>query len=138
MSKIQILQNHILRCILKVRRLNGIPTAHVNEMYLQLEFLKTKDIYFLNLFKFLHFILYKRIDVFMENFSSHLPNSNYNIRNSIINLPGVRTETEKISTVFNCCKLIKTCDPDFLLPQSLSRLKNKYKATALSSYLIDD
>ena len=32
-SRIQILQNHILRSMLKVRRINNVPTVHVNEMY---------------------------------------------------------------------------------------------------------
>ena len=120
--------------MLKVRRINNVPTVHVNEMYIQLEFLKIKDIYFLNLLKFVHFILYKRIDVFIENFASYLPNNNYNIRNNVMNLPQIRTESEKVSTLFNCCKLMRTCDPDLLLPQSLSKLKNKYKTIALSTY----
>ena len=90
--RIQILLNKILRIILNVKYNNYIPLMDTTDMYKQLELLKFYDIYRYFLLRFYHFIVFDRIDVFMNNFSLAFPQSNYNTRNSRINLPKVRTD----------------------------------------------
>ena len=56
LNRIEIIQNKILRNILKVKFTNFIPDMHVDDMYKELKILKFKDIYNLSLLRFIHFI----------------------------------------------------------------------------------
>ena len=132
--EIHILINKILRNILNVQYINYVPVIPVNDMYKTLKLLKFEDIYTFFLLKFIHFLLYKRFDLFEEHFSSYLPNNDYAIRNQRINLPLVRTEVEKRFTIFKICYLIRNIPQEFLMPCSLHILKRKFKDFTLSQY----
>ena len=100
--------NKILRIILKVKfNENRIPLMPTNAMYCSLNFLKFEDLYKFNLLKFLHFIMFIDNAVYLKYFTPLLPSHNYNTRNVRINLPAIRIELEKISTIYNICNLIK-------------------------------
>ena len=82
----------------------------------------------------MHFILYERFELFVKYFSHHLPQNNYNLRNSTIDLPQIRTEVERSFTIFKCCELIRELPPDFFSPQSNHSLKRKFNEYILSRY----
>ena len=83
--------------------------------------------------KFIHFILYTRFDLFLDNFSSLLPNNAYSTRNRI-NLPNIRTEVERRFIIFKCCEIIRNIPEQLLHQQSNNSLKNKYIKFVLESY----
>ena len=127
--------NKILRNILKVKfNENHVPLMSVNEMFKKLQFLKFKDIHEYFMLKFFHLIYYNRHDVFLENFAQFLPLNNYNTRNSRINLPDVRTDTEKKFTIFQCCCVVRRLPEYLLLPQSMNSLKKNFKKYAIDKY----
>ena len=132
---IKISLNKILRSILKVEYdENNVPTMHTNEMYKTLNLLKFQDIYKYFLLKFIHFILYRDNEMFVKYLMPLMPNHRYNTRNNRINLPNVRLQVEKQSTVFQMCRLINEL-PDYLLdPQSQCSLKNKFKNFVIHNY----
>ena len=102
------------------------PTS---DIYKILNILKFKDLYNLSLLKFLHFILYKRPELF-EFYFSH----SYATRNIKIRLPIIRLEMEKRSTIFRCCVLINEIHNKFILPQYMITLKRNFKISCLDQY----
>ena len=134
LDRIKIIQNKILRNILKVKFTNFIPDMHVTDMYKELKILKFEDIYNLSLLRFIHFIFYERFDIFMNYFSQYLPNCSYNIRNQRINLPYARTDVVKSFTIFKCCEVIRSSPDEFLENVSFNVIKKRFKDISLSSY----
>ena len=102
-------------------------------MYINLGLLKFKDMYQIFLLKFLHFILYTKFDLFLDNFSSLLPSNVHNTRNRI-NLPNIGTEVERRFVIFKCCELIRNIPEELLLQQSKYSLKTKYIKLIHESY----
>ena len=135
LRNIKIMMNNILRCISKVNRdHDGIPLMSVNTMYKSLSLLQFDDIYKYLLLRFLHSILYKNAELYNEYYVRLLPTHRYNTRNIRINLPAVRLEVERNSTLFQSCKLLNELSDELLEPQSVYSLKVKYKRFALSQY----
>ena len=135
LRNIKIMMNNILRCILKVNRNHdGIPLMSVNTMYKQLNLLHFDDIYQYLLLRFLHSILYINSELYNEYYVPLLPTHMYNTRNVRINLPPVRVEVERNSTLFQSCKLLNELSNELLEPQSAYSLKVKYKRLGLSKY----
>ena len=134
-QRITVALNKILRNILQVRfDGNGIPIIPVNSMYKELNFLKFEDIHIYFTLKFIHFILYKRFDVFERCFAHLLPLNNYNMRTKLINLPYIRTEAERHSTLYQVCEVIRGLPTHFLDQVSDHTLKRKFKEYAISKY----
>ena len=134
-DKITVAINKILKIILKVKYdENHIPLVPTNLMYKQLAFLKFPDIHRYFLLKFVHFILYRRYDVFNEFFSHLLPLNNYSMRSSKINLPSIRKEIERHFTIYQVCNLIRELPDQFLNPMTNYSLKKNFKEYALSFY----
>ena len=133
-NQINVKINRILRCILGVRFDDFFqPNIPTNDMYKMLNILKFKDLYNLSLLKFLHFILYKRPELFEFYFSHLLPDHSYSTRNIRIRLPITRLEIEKRSTVFRLCVLINEVHNKFILPKSMIILKKILKYHVLTS-----
>ena len=133
-NKITVVINNILRNILRVHRgVNNIPLVSTNYLYNTLGLLKFTDTYKLFILKFIHLVFYDRVDLFIDNFSEWLPQG-YTTRNRRINLPVVRTEVEKRSVIFQCCRLIQSLPEDLLQPQSKSSLNVKFRKFAISKY----
>ena len=127
--------NNILRSILNVKsNHNNIPLMSVNQMYKELNLLKFEDIYRLCLLKFAHLVLFNDFNLFQKYFSQYLPAQTYPTRNNRINLPQVRLDVERNSTIFQLCKLLKEIDDEFLMPQSQNVLKRKFKQFCLDHY----
>ena len=132
---IQVLFNKILRNILSVKYdENNIPLISTNSMFKQLKILKFGDIHKFFLSNFFHLIYYERFDVFHKHFERFLSQNNYETRNSRINLPNIRTDTEKKFTVYQICKLIRELPEYMLQPQSSFVLKKNFKNHVLSTY----
>ena len=134
-NQINVKMDRILNCILGVR-FDGFfqPSIPTSDMYKVLNILEFKDLYNLSLLKFLHFILYKRPELFEIYFSHLLPDHSYATRNIKIRLPITRLEMEKRSTVFRCCVLINEIHDKFILPQSMIALKRNFKISCLDQY----
>ena len=127
--------NKILRIVLNVKyNDNHVPLLNTNLMYKQLNFLKLKDVYRFFLLKFIHFVMFKRHDIYIDCFEAHLPVNTHNTRNNRINLPYVRTEVEKRFTVFQCCKLIRELPENLLAPQTTNSLKRNFNLHSLGNY----
>ena len=112
LNKIATKQNKIIRQVYGIEeyRNRNLPTS---QLYKELKILKVNDIYRYFMIKFVHFILYQRFDLFIKYFSDYLPQSNYNLRNSVLNLPQIRTEKERFFTIFRCFELIRELPSDF-------------------------
>ena len=127
--------NKILRNILKVKYdENNIPLMPTSEMYKTLNLLKFNDVYKYFLLRFIHDIFYKKADFFNEYYAPLLPSHSYGTRRIKINLPPVRLEIEKQSTIFQTCKLLNEIPAELLEPQTKEILKKKFKIMAISQY----
>ena len=132
---IEIALNKILRNILKVKHdENNIPLMSTGEMYKMLNLLKFNDVYRYFLLRFIHDIFYKRTDFFNDYYAPLLPTHSYGTRRIKINLPPVRLEIEKQSTIFQTCKLLNEIPTELLEPQAKETLKKKFKKMAISQY----
>ena len=127
---IRVRLNNILRSILNV----GVRDLNTNTLYKTLDILNYDDTYKLFLLKFIHFCLYQRPDIFQEHFSGLMPNDRYPTRNNKINLPQVRRDNEKQSTIFNCCNVINELDTEFLEFQNKKTLNKRFKLKCINSY----
>ena len=132
--RVRVLMNKILRLILRVKYESHIPQMRTTDMYRQLGLMKFDDVYDYFLLKFIHFIQYDRFDLFINFFSGFLPSNVYSTRNSRMNLPPVRTNTEKRCVVFKCCELWRRVPDNLLFPQSNQSLKNNFKRWVMSNY----
>ena len=103
-------------------------------MYKSLKLLQFKDIYWLFLLKFIHFILYKIPPVFDTFYVELLPDHNYPKRNTRINLPMVRLDIGKNALLFQSCKLINDIQECFLIPQSSQTLTKNFKSHCIENY----
>ena len=111
----------MLRSILNVK----VGDLNTSDLYKALDMLKYDDIYKLFLLKFIHFCLYQRPDVFQEHFSHIMLNDRYPTRNNKINLPQIRLNIEKQSTIFNCCKVINELENEFFEFQNKTTLNKR-------------
>ena len=103
-------------------------------MYKTLKFLKFEDVYKYFLLKFIHDIFYRQTEFFNEYFAPLLPSHSYGTRGVRINLPSVRLEIGKQSTLFQTCKLVNELPTDLLESQADGTLKKKYKIMVISQY----
>ena len=127
--------NKILRHILKVKYdENNIPLMPTSEMYKTLNLLKFDDVYKYFLLKFIHDVFYRQSDFFNEYYAPLLPSHSYSTRRVRMNLPSVRLEIEKQSTLFQTCKLLNELPPELLEPQSKGTLKSKFKCMVIAQY----
>ena len=127
--------NKILRNILRVEYdENNIPLISTSEMYKTLKFLKFEDVYRYFLLKFIHDVFYRQTEFFNEYFAPLLPSHSYGTRGVRINLPSVRLEIGKQSTLFQTCKLVNELPTELLEPQADGTLKKKYKSMVISQY----
>lgn len=134
-KKINILINKILRKILDVKYdKNHIPLMSTNNMYTKLHVMKFEDVYEFHLLKFIHYILYEDFSYYIKYFNHLVPNNRYETRNKKINLPTIKSELEKISTIYNCCKLWRVVDDKFLVPQSKYILKSNFIKITIQKY----
>ena len=135
LRNIKIAMNKILRYILRVEYDdNGVPLMATSEMYKTLKLLKFDDIYRYFLLKFIHDAFYRKTEIFREYYAPLLPSHSYGTRGIRINLPSIRLEVEKQSTVFQSCKLFNELPCDILEPRSIGVLKAKYRCYAISRY----
>ena len=135
LRKVNTRINKILRIILQVKcDENNITLVDTSVMYKQLNFFKFHDIYRFFLLKFIHFIMFKRQDIYADCFEVHLPTSTHYTRNRRINLPYARTDVVKRFTIYQCCKMIQEIQGDLLLPQSAKSLKEKFSIITFENY----
>ena len=71
---------------------------------------------------------------FNEYYAPLLPSHSYSTRRVRMNLPSVRLEIEKQSTLFQTCKLLNELPPELLEPQSKGTLKSKFKSMVIAQY----
>ena len=132
---IKITLNKILRSILKVEHdENNIPLMPTNEMYKSLNLLKYEDIYKYFLLNFMHLALYRNNEMFRRYLMPLLPQHRYGTRNTRINLPAVRLQIEKQSTMFQMCKLFNELPENLIEQQSHQSLKRRFKEYVISKY----
>ena len=127
--------NKILRSILRVQYdVNNVPLVSTNEIYRSLNLMKFVDIYKYFLLKFVHLVMYGNNDYFDKYLLPLMPRHQYSTRSTRVNLPNVRLQIEKQSTVFQMCKLINELPDCLLAPQSQFSLKKRFKKYVLSNY----
>ena len=136
LNKLEVSLNKVVRLILGVGYDdNHIPLLSTAATYSQLGVLRLGDIYRLSLLRFVHSLLYgSEFALFLEYFSPCLPAHNYNMRSARFNLPVVRLDSARRSTIFKSVQLMNDLPAYFLEPHSWAILKIKYKNKILNEY----
>lgn len=129
-----VILNNILRIILKVRRdENFIPQMSVNSMYFNLELLQFPDIYCYFLMKFFRNAILNE-SLYHRYFSEYLPDHGYQTRNNRFNLPAIRLEIERNSTIFQAINHYNNLPEPLIQTMSDHTFKISYKQFILNQY----
>ena len=130
--EVEIRQNNIVRTITRSRKF-----AHVTELYKKLKILKVKDVYKLELAKFMHKLFNNKLpDMFQNNFTKIGNVHTYGTRNNVITnfyLPRASKKAGQIKLQGRGTKLWNSFDEN-LKKTSLLTFKKQYKDTLLKSY----
>jgi hypothetical protein len=98
---VKVILNNILRNILGVKYdLNHVPLMHVDEMYDTLRLLQFDEVYKYFLLKFIRDAKFLNTEIYQRYFVPLIPSAIHYTRNQRFNVPSVRLEIEKRSTVY--------------------------------------
>ena len=127
--------NQILRNVLKVSynsdRRPLVPTSMV---YKKLSVLKFEDIYEFNLLKFVIYVSRLNGEIWTNYFAHLEPSHSYNIRNTGLNNPTVRTNVEKSGTIFQCVRALNNLPANLCDLDNIDIFKSRYKQFCFSKY----
>ena len=136
MRKLEVKNNMLLRSILGVRHVNGIPVLDTASMYEQLGVLYVNNVFTLRMFKFLVSLLKGFSPDFYDFLlRPYLFNHGYATRGSLFRHPLVACEVERRSTAFQLICLHDNV-PTFLIDiddKSLKTLVKTFKNHILST-----
>ena len=136
LNRLIVKQNKLLRALLGVVILNGIPTMPTIDMYNTLKILTIRNLYKLFLFKF--FLLMKRgyLPYFFENILRPLQNAHtYNTRSGNYRHPMIYTEVERRSIAHQIVLLYESTPVQEYDSCSLAEAVSKFKKYLLAHQL---
>ena len=135
-NRLTVKQNKLLRALLGVVNLNGIPTVPTIDMYNTLKILTIRNVYKLFLFKF--FLQMKRgyLPYFFENILMPLQNAHtYNTRSGDYRHPMITTELERRSIAHQVVLLYEAIPVEEYGGCSLAVAVSKFKKYLLAHQL---
>ena len=136
LNRLIVKQNKLLRALLGVVILNGIPTMPTIDMYNTLKILTIRNLYKLFLFKF--FLLMKRgyLPYFFENILRPLQNAHtYNTRSGNYRHPMIYTEVERRSIAHQIVLLYESTPVQEYDSCSLAEAVSRFKKYLLAHQL---
>ena len=127
-SKLRIKQNKLLRAILDVEVVNGVPQYRTMDMYNDLGFLTVDNLYKFHLFKFLNLLLNGNLpNLYNLLLRPLLSTHNYRTRGGRFWHPLVTCEIERRAVAHQLVLLYDEIDPDFCNSLDIHRVLKKYK-----------
>ena len=134
-NKIVVKQNKLLRALLGVQVIGGIPMMATDDMYKSLKMLKVKNIYQLYLFKFMIMMLNGLLPYFYEKLLRPLiSNHSYNTRSNTYRQPLLTTEIERRSIKNQLVHLHESLPPELFVNISVKSAVRKYKKLLLMNH----
>lgn len=136
LNRLVVKQNKLLRALLGVAILNGIPEIQTIDMYNSLHFLTIRNLYKLYLFKFMLQMLKGNLPYFMESLLRPLQNTHqYNTRSGIYHHPMIHSEIERRSIAHQVVLLYDSVNVGDYEDNSLAVAVRKFKKFLLNSQL---
>ena len=133
-NKLIVKQNKLLRSVLGVKVIDGIPVMHTTDMYKKLNVLSLKNLFKLYLYKFMILMQRGLLPVFYDLLLRPLEsNHDYNTRSRSLRHPMITSEIERRAITHQIIILRESLPPNMLLDASLSILFRNYKKYLLES-----
>ena len=133
-GKLRIKQNKLLRAILGVESINGIPQERTITMYNRLGVLTINNLFKLYLFKFLNLLMNGCLPYFYDLLLRPLLSThNYNTRGGRFRHPLVICEVERRAMAHQLVLMNEEIQPDFVEDPAIKRVLKKYKRFLLSN-----
>ena len=127
-GKLRIKQNKLLRALLNVEVVNGIPQQRTIDMYDSLGLLTVKNLFKLHLFKFLNLLLNGNLPNFYELLLRPLLSTHeYGTRAGLFRHPLVVCEVERRAVAHQLILMYDEISPDVYVGLSIQRALRKYK-----------
>ena len=132
MSKLETRQNQLLRSILGVKLINGIPNMHTADMYSRLNVLKVKNIFKMCLFRFLISVLKGFLPTFYNDMLAPLvPQHNYETRRLNFRHPPLSCEIERRGIVYQMILLNEGINFEVYANLSVKSAVSQYRLSLL-------
>ena len=133
LNRIIIKQNKLLRSMLGVGVINGIPTMHITDMYRELNILNIENLFKLYLFKFLILMQSGILPEFYDLLLRPLERSHdYSTRAGPLRHPMLTSEVERRAIIYQVITLRESLPPDLFSGATHAARFSKYK-----KYLLD-
>ena len=134
LNKIIIKQNQLLRSILGIRMVNGMPTMHTIEMYKSLKFLTIPNLFKLHIFKFLIMMLNGCLPFFYDKLlRPYEAGHHYSTRTNAFRLPYIMNEVQRRSVGYQVISLERSMNTQEFTDVSLKVAINKFKTILVDS-----
>ena len=127
-NKLIIKKNKLLRSVLGVKIVTGIPVMHTTDMYKDLNVLNLKNLFKLYLYKFMLLMLKGLLPVFYDLLLRPLESHhNYGTRSMSLRHPRLTSEIERRAVARQIIILRESLPPEMLLDAAPSVLFRRYK-----------
>ena len=134
LNKLIVKQNNLLRSVLGVKRVNGIPSMHTADMYRELSVLNLKNLFKLYLFKFMVLMLKGYLPAFYNLLLRPLEiNHEHNTRSRSLRHPMLTSEVERRAITHQVIILKESLPPDILVDGTPGVLFRRFKKYLLES-----
>ena len=133
LNKLAVKQNKLLRALLGVELLDGVPLMRTADMYRSLKILTVRNLYKLYLLKFMVSMQKGNLPYFYDTLLRPLESDhNYNTRTNTFRHPRITCEVERRSIAHQIVLLQEAVPPEIFNDASLYAIVCKYK-----KYLLD-
>ena len=127
-NKLRIKQNKLLRAILNVEVVNGVPQQRSMDMYSDLRILTVNNLFRFQLFRFLNLLLNGSLPSFYNLLLRPLlTNHNYGTRTRRFRHPLVVCEVERRAVAHQLVLMYEDIDPNFYNSVNIQKALKQYK-----------
>ena len=128
LNKLVVKQNNVLRSLLGVELINGIPVMHTIDMYRLLKILNLRNLFRLYLFKFMILMQRGHLPVFYDLILRPLEsNHDYNTRSNALRHPMLSGEVERRAIAHQVIVLKESLPHEMGVDAPPGALFRKYK-----------
>ena len=136
LDRIVVKQNKLLRAVLGVQVVGGIPVMPTADMYISLNVLTVKHLFKFYLFKFMVLMLKGSLPYFFDRLLRPLvSNHSYNTRSNSYRHPLLTTEIERRSVTHQLVLLHESVPPELYIDVSIKTAMGRYKKILLANQL---